>query len=401
MGTASLLVFTAFGMLFCAGARIVHLVLALLALLPPVALAVGASAYRRARILAFIDPWKDPQNTGFHIVQSLLALGSGGLRAWASAPRGRSSSICPKRTPTSSSRSSARSWGCSGRSIVLALFVAFAIRAFAHRAARPDRFGFLLAVGCALLIVDPSLRQHRGRHVVVAGHRRSAAVHLVRRQLADRRLVAVALILNVGRRALACAFASRSPAAERADTCIRRWRSPMCSRRVRSAKTTSRVLRHPRRARGAARRPGCRWRSCRARRCSASSRCALAHALAATCAACRQRWRALRASGRYGGRDRRLRLLPGRARGADAAHASACAAAIALLETNVQPGLTNRLLAPLVDEVWTAYDALGAVLPRQSPCARGRRCARRSTRQSTPRARGSSSASPPNARRSS
>ena len=30
---------------------------------------------------------------------------------------------------------------------------------------------------------------------------------------------------------------------------------------------------------------------------------------------------------------------------------------IALLEINVQPGLTNRLLAPLVDEVWTAYDA--------------------------------------------
>ena len=40
---------------------------------------VLASPYRRARIFAFLDPWKDPQNTGFHIVQSLLALGSGGI----------------------------------------------------------------------------------------------------------------------------------------------------------------------------------------------------------------------------------------------------------------------------------------------------------------------------------
>ena len=116
MGTASLLMFTAFGMLFCAGARVVHLALATLALLPPVALAVGASAYKRARILAFLDPWKDAQNTGFHIVQSLLALGSGGiLRPGSRRVARRSSSICPKRTPISSSRCSARSWDCSGR----------------------------------------------------------------------------------------------------------------------------------------------------------------------------------------------------------------------------------------------------------------------------------------------
>ena len=97
-------------------ARFEHLVLAMLALLPPVALAVGASAYKRARILAFLDPWKDAQNTGFHIVQSLLALGSGGLfRAGAGRLRARNSSTFPRPTPTLSSRSSVKSWGCSGR----------------------------------------------------------------------------------------------------------------------------------------------------------------------------------------------------------------------------------------------------------------------------------------------
>ena len=78
MGTASLLLFTALALFFVAGARIVHLVAILCVTAPFAAWTVFASSYRRARIFAFIDPWKDPQNTGFHIVQSLLALGSGG-----------------------------------------------------------------------------------------------------------------------------------------------------------------------------------------------------------------------------------------------------------------------------------------------------------------------------------
>ncbi|MBV9104008.1 MAG: cell division protein FtsW, partial [Candidatus Eremiobacteraeota bacterium] len=79
LGTASLIIFTAATMLFVGGARLAHLGLVALATIPPAALIVLSSAYRRARIFAFIDPWKDPMNTGFHIVQSLYALGSGGI----------------------------------------------------------------------------------------------------------------------------------------------------------------------------------------------------------------------------------------------------------------------------------------------------------------------------------
>ena len=83
MGTASLVMFVAFGMLFCAGARIEHLALCVLALLPPVALAVGSSAYKRARVLAFLDPWKDAQNTGFHRTVAARARQRGHFRARA------------------------------------------------------------------------------------------------------------------------------------------------------------------------------------------------------------------------------------------------------------------------------------------------------------------------------
>ncbi|MBV9270497.1 MAG: cell division protein FtsW, partial [Candidatus Eremiobacteraeota bacterium] len=79
MGTASLLAFTAFTMFFVAGARFEHLFLIFMVTIPTVVASIVMSPYKRARIFAFLDPWKDAQNTGFHIVQSLFALGTGGL----------------------------------------------------------------------------------------------------------------------------------------------------------------------------------------------------------------------------------------------------------------------------------------------------------------------------------
>jgi cell division protein FtsW len=153
MGTASLVMFTAFGMLFCAGARFEHLALAMLALLPPVALAVGASAYKRARILAFLDPWKDAQNTGFHIVQSLLALGSGGIFGLGLGASRQKFFYLPEAHTDFIFAVVGEELGLLGTMIVLSLFAAFAIRAFVLAQRTTDRFGFFLIVGCALLIV--------------------------------------------------------------------------------------------------------------------------------------------------------------------------------------------------------------------------------------------------------
>ncbi|HEY5349009.1 MAG TPA: putative lipid II flippase FtsW [Candidatus Lustribacter sp.] len=153
MGTASIVMFTAFGMLFCAGARFEHLALTVLALLPPVAIAVGASAYKRARILAFIDPWKDAQNTGFHIVQSLLALGSGGIFGLGLGASRQKFFYLPEAHTDFIFAVIGEELGFLGSMIVLSLFAAFAIRAFVLAQRTTDRFGFFLIVGCALLIV--------------------------------------------------------------------------------------------------------------------------------------------------------------------------------------------------------------------------------------------------------
>ncbi len=77
-GTCVILGMWLFIMLFVGGARIFHLLLLLVPVLPLMWLAVMNSDYRLKRWLAFIDPWKDPRGIGYHIIHSFLAFGSGG-----------------------------------------------------------------------------------------------------------------------------------------------------------------------------------------------------------------------------------------------------------------------------------------------------------------------------------
>ncbi|BDE07930.1 stage V sporulation protein E [Vulcanimicrobium alpinum] len=153
MGTASLLIFTAFAMIFVAGARFEHLVMVTLALLPAVAVAVGSSAYKRARVFAFLNPWKDAQNTGFHIVQSLLALGSGGVIGLGLGASRQKYFYLPEAHTDFIFAVLGEELGLLGGLVVIALFVLFAVRAITLAQKAPDRFGMMLALGCTFLIV--------------------------------------------------------------------------------------------------------------------------------------------------------------------------------------------------------------------------------------------------------
>ncbi len=153
MGTASLLIFTAFVMLFVAGARVEHLALVIFVMLPAVAITVGSSSYKRARILAFLDPWKDAQNTGFHIVQSLLALGSGGAIGLGLGASRQKFFYLPEQYTDFIFAIIGEELGLFGAICVVALFVIFAYRAIRIALGAPDRFGFFLAIGCTCIII--------------------------------------------------------------------------------------------------------------------------------------------------------------------------------------------------------------------------------------------------------
>lgn len=153
MGTASLYVFVAFAMLFAAGARFEHLIVCALVMLPAALIAIGASAYKRARIFAFLHPWKDPQNTGFHIVQSLLALGSGGIFGLGLGASRQKYFYLPEAHTDFIFAVIGEELGMLGGLMVIALFVLFAIRAVTLALKAPDRFGMFLALGCSFVIV--------------------------------------------------------------------------------------------------------------------------------------------------------------------------------------------------------------------------------------------------------
>ncbi|MGH2469399.1 MAG: FtsW/RodA/SpoVE family cell cycle protein, partial [Chloroflexota bacterium] len=80
MGTAIVIGATAFAIFFVSGASLRQLLpLTLLGAAGFLVLALE-SKYRQGRLSSFMNPWSDPTNTGYHVVQSLIALGDGGIR---------------------------------------------------------------------------------------------------------------------------------------------------------------------------------------------------------------------------------------------------------------------------------------------------------------------------------
>jgi cell division protein FtsW len=78
-GTAMSLLLIVVAMVFAAGLHYRYLLGAVLVALPAVYLVLVSAPYRRRRLLAFWDPWADPLGDGFQIIQSLIAVGTGGV----------------------------------------------------------------------------------------------------------------------------------------------------------------------------------------------------------------------------------------------------------------------------------------------------------------------------------
>src|SRR5262249_31290772 len=79
LGNCLTLVAVTFALLYLAGSPVRYLGFIVGAALPFLALAIWLAPYRLRRITTFLDPWGDPRGSGFQIIQSWLALGSGGL----------------------------------------------------------------------------------------------------------------------------------------------------------------------------------------------------------------------------------------------------------------------------------------------------------------------------------
>jgi cell division protein FtsW len=116
LGTAMVLAGVTGMMLVLAGMEWKYLIGAACAVLPFLAALLYFVSWRWIRVLAFLHPEADPQGAGFHINQSLIAVGTGGLTGRGYMEACRSSSICPRLPRTLSLPTLPRSWDSLGAS---------------------------------------------------------------------------------------------------------------------------------------------------------------------------------------------------------------------------------------------------------------------------------------------
>ncbi|MEJ6950936.1 stage V sporulation protein E [Natronospora cellulosivora (SeqCode)] len=157
LGTAVTIAGTFFLMLFTAGAKFSHLFFLVLSGIPMIIYFIFSEDYRRDRLLSFLDPWADPLDTGYHIIQSLLALGSGGIFGVGLGQSKQKFLYLPEPGTDFIFAVLGEELGVLGTLFVLALFFLFFWRGLKIASSVPDIFGSMLAVGISSMVVIQAL----------------------------------------------------------------------------------------------------------------------------------------------------------------------------------------------------------------------------------------------------
>jgi cell division protein FtsW len=157
MGTAVLLAGTAFLMVFLAGLSW-RFILGSLAAVPPIlVLLVLAEPYRRVRFFAFLDPEKDPLGSGFQALQSLIAVGSGGVFGLGAGKSVQKLYFLPHPESDFIFSIVAEELGLLGGLALVLVFAVLAWRGMAAGAKAPDTFGRYLGWGFTGVLVLQAL----------------------------------------------------------------------------------------------------------------------------------------------------------------------------------------------------------------------------------------------------
>ena len=151
-GTASLLVLVCFILFFVAGVNLKYIFSVLLLSVPLVYLLVFRVPYRLRRILAYLDPWKDPKGAGWQIIQSYVALGSGGLFGLGLGQSRQKLFYLPQISTDFILSIIGEELGFLGTFSVLILFVLFIWQGLKIALKAKDLYGALLSFGIVMMI---------------------------------------------------------------------------------------------------------------------------------------------------------------------------------------------------------------------------------------------------------
>ncbi|MFO7264764.1 MAG: putative lipid II flippase FtsW [Limnochordales bacterium] len=152
-GTAAMIALIVVVMLYAGGASPGQLLAVGVAAAPLAAYLIVSEPYRLRRLLAFVDPWADRMDSGWNVVQSLLAIGSGGLFGLGLGESRQKYLYVPEQHTDFIFAILGEELGFVGTTTVLLLFALLGWRGLRAAMRAPDMYGTMLAVGITAMIV--------------------------------------------------------------------------------------------------------------------------------------------------------------------------------------------------------------------------------------------------------
>ena len=152
LGTAVSVLVISSAMVFAAGISYRYVLGLLLVAVPALYVVVMASSYRVQRVMAFLDPWSDPQGSGYQMIQSMIAVGTGGFFGRGLMGGVQKLFYLPEPHNDFIYAVIAEELGLIGATTVLACFCVITWRGLRTAIRAPDRFGTFLAVGLTVMI---------------------------------------------------------------------------------------------------------------------------------------------------------------------------------------------------------------------------------------------------------
>ncbi len=157
LGTAIACVAITATILFVAGMNVRYFGYALAASILPLYFLIFRVSWRYDRILAFLNPYSDPQGRGFHIIQSLIAVGTGGFNGVGLMEGKQKLFYLPEPHTDFIFAVTAEEFGLLGSLVVLALFGVFLQRGLKTAFNTRDNYTRLLAIGITAMVIVQAL----------------------------------------------------------------------------------------------------------------------------------------------------------------------------------------------------------------------------------------------------
>ena len=157
LSIASVIMIVTVVILFAVGARFIHIVAIGSTLVAAVGVLTITAPYRMKRLMNFMDPFADSQGDGYQLVQSLLALGSGGVTGSGIGQSRQKCLYIPEPHTDFIFSIIGEEWGLIGGAFIILLFVIFIWRGVKTAVTAIDMYGTILAIGITSVVATQAI----------------------------------------------------------------------------------------------------------------------------------------------------------------------------------------------------------------------------------------------------